>query len=84
VAAIGSYRFSGFFAWLLWAGVHIAFLVGFRNRTRVLFNWLVAWLLNSHDSRLIIGDNRLHVREPRGPGFERHLPPAVETQPSVS
>ncbi|MEM6560578.1 MAG: NAD(P)/FAD-dependent oxidoreductase [Planctomycetota bacterium] len=70
VASIGGYRFAGFFAWLMWAVVHIAFLVGFRNRARVLFSWVAGWLLNSHDARLIIGKSRLRVLAPRGPGFE--------------
>jgi NADH:quinone reductase (non-electrogenic) len=69
VAAIGKWQVSGLLAWLLWAVVHIAFLVGFRNRIRVLFNWACSWLLNSHDSRLIVGDSRLRVRLPWGPNF---------------
>ena len=69
VAAIGHRRFTGFIAWLLWAFVHIAFLVGFRNRLRVLFNWGVKWLLNSHDARLIVGDTNMHMSKPVGRGF---------------
>ncbi|MFG0245197.1 MAG: NAD(P)/FAD-dependent oxidoreductase [Phycisphaerales bacterium JB052] len=69
VATIGSRRFAGFIAWVLWAFVHIAFLVGFRNRIRVLFNWGVKWLLNSHDARLIVGDTRMHMSKPTGRGF---------------
>ena len=69
VASIGSAQLSGFIAWVVWAVVHIAFLVSFRNKIRVLFNWGSSWLLNSHDARLIIGKNRLKVRLPQGPGF---------------
>jgi NADH dehydrogenase len=69
VAAIGNRQVAGFPAWLLWAVVHIAFLVGFRNRIRVLFTWACNWLLNSHDARLIVGDSRLRVRLPWGPNF---------------
>jgi NADH dehydrogenase len=32
-------RFAGFPAWLLWAGVHIVYLIGFRNRSKVLIDW---------------------------------------------
>lgn len=70
VAAIGKSRFRGFVAWLLWALVHIAFLVGFRNRLRVMFNWMVGWLMDSHDARLIVGDTRIRLRQPLAPGFE--------------
>ena len=34
-------RFSGFVAWRIWAFVHIAFLIGFRNRMLVMLQW--AW-----------------------------------------
>ncbi|MEO1585138.1 MAG: NAD(P)/FAD-dependent oxidoreductase [Planctomycetota bacterium] len=70
VAVVGRHRFSGFLAWLLWAAVHIAFLVGFRNRIRVLMNWAWSWLLNSHDARLIVGESRLRIRRAQGEGFE--------------
>lgn len=32
-------RFGGLPAWLLWAGVHIVYLIGFRNRIKVLVDW---------------------------------------------
>lgn len=76
VAEVGNTKVAGFLAWLLWAVVHIAFLVGFRNRLRVLFNWACGWLLNSHDARLIVGDSRLRIRLPKGPGFEMNEPEA--------
>jgi NADH dehydrogenase len=37
----GGIRLRGTTAWLAWLGLHIFFLVGFRNRTSVLLNW--AW-----------------------------------------
>lgn len=70
VAEIGRFGFGGFLAWLLWGGIHIAFLVGFRNRLQVLLSWFWNWLLNARDARLITGDARLDVRlgdEPAGP-----------------
>ena len=69
VVAMGSTRLSGFVAWVLWAVVHIAFLVGFRNRLRVLAGWFWGWLVNSRDARLIVGESRLRVKDARGPGF---------------
>jgi len=56
VAQIGGFRCGGFFAWLVWGGVHIAFLIGFRNRLLVLFSWFWNWMLNARDARLITGD----------------------------
>ncbi|HET9266388.1 MAG TPA: NAD(P)/FAD-dependent oxidoreductase [Vicinamibacterales bacterium] len=65
VAEIGRFRFDGFLAWLAWGGIHIAFLIGFRNRMQVLFAWFWNWLLNARDARLITGDARIDVRTPR-------------------
>ena len=31
---------SGFLAWITWLTVHIYFLIGFRNRATVLFDWV--------------------------------------------
>ena len=69
VAAIGRFRVAGFPAWLLWGGVHIAFLIGFRNRLLVLLSWFWSWLLNARDARLITGDARLEIQVPRPSGF---------------
>jgi NADH dehydrogenase len=75
VARIGAWKIGGFLAWLLWGGVHIAFLIGFRNRWRVLLNWFWAWLLNARDARLITGDARLDIKHPRPTDFVQESPP---------
>lgn len=62
VALIGRLKFGGFLAWLVWGGIHIAFLIGFRNRLQVLFSWFWNWLLNARDARLITGDARLDIQ----------------------
>lgn len=41
IVQIGSLQLSGFPAWLMWCGVHIFFLIGFRSRLRVMSEW--AW-----------------------------------------
>jgi NADH:ubiquinone reductase (H+-translocating) len=35
-------------AWLLWAGVHIYFLIGFANRLFVMLRWLVQFVTRQH------------------------------------
>jgi NADH dehydrogenase len=55
VAAIGRWQLTGIVAWLVWAFVHIMFLIGFRNRLKVMFNWFWNWLINARDARLITG-----------------------------
>ena len=49
----GPIQFTGFLAWLLWAGVHIFYLIGFRNRLVVLANWAVEYLTFERGSRLL-------------------------------
>jgi len=71
VARIGRAKFTGFIAWVVWAVVHLTFLVGFRNRIRVLFSWFTKWLTNSHDARLVLGDAKLRVNRLSGGGFRR-------------
>lgn len=75
VAQIGRFKFAGFFAWLVWGGIHIAFLIGFRNRLQVLFSWFWNWLLNARDARLITGQVRLEIQSPRPSGFVTDAPP---------
>ena len=78
VAHIGKWKLGGFLAWLLWGGVHIAFLIGFRSRWRVLLSWFWGWLLNARDARLITGDAHLEIHVPRPPDFVPHETPAAE------
>ncbi len=44
VARIGSFETAGLFAWLLWLGVHLVYLVGFKNRISTLMHWAVSFL----------------------------------------
>lgn len=55
IAQIGRLRLSGFTAWLLWLFVHILFLIGFRNRLLVLFQWAWSFLTFDRGARLITG-----------------------------
>jgi len=78
VAHLRHSNFVGFIAWVLWAGVHIAFLVGFRNRLTVLARWFWNWLVNARDARLITGDARMVITTPRPPDFVLHAQPLRE------
>jgi NADH dehydrogenase len=48
-------KLSGFPAWLAWLGIHIFFLIGFRNRFVVMFNWAYSYLTFRRGARLITG-----------------------------
>jgi len=54
VADLGRLRFSGFLAWLAWLGIHIFFLIGFRNRFVVLLDWAWAYVSYQRSARLIL------------------------------
>ena len=56
VAQFGSVRLSGFPAWLLWAGAHIAFLISFRSRALVSLEWAFAYVTHGRSAGLIIAD----------------------------
>lgn len=45
----------GYPAWLVWCFVHIFFLIGFRNRLVVMFEWAWAYLTWQRGARLITG-----------------------------
>jgi NADH dehydrogenase len=53
VAEIGPFKLSGFPAWLTWVFIHIAWLIGFRNRLLVLTQWAWAYATHGRGARLI-------------------------------
>ena len=53
VAWIGRFKFSGLFAWLAWLFIHLIFLVGFRNRIAVLFQWTYSYFSYKRSARII-------------------------------
>jgi NADH dehydrogenase len=55
VAMVGRFTFSGKLAWLAWLGVHLIFLVGFRNRFSVLSQWVYSYFTYKRGARIITG-----------------------------
>ncbi len=55
IAHVGKLKLSGFPAWLFWLGLHIWFLIGFRNRFAVMFNWAWSYFTYQRGARLITG-----------------------------
>ena len=53
VARVGSFKFSGFLAWMAWLWVHIFWLIGFRNRIQVMINWIWDYLFYDRAIRII-------------------------------
>jgi len=55
VGVIGRLHLKGFFAWWIWWLVHIAYLIGFRNRLVVMIGWAWQYFAFSRGARLITG-----------------------------
>jgi NADH dehydrogenase len=53
IVETGGIRFSGYFAWITWLFVHIYYLIGFKNRMLVFFQWAWAYLTFRRGARLI-------------------------------
>jgi len=47
-------NYTGFFAWLIRMFVHLISLIGFKNKSFVLFNWIWSYLSYDKINRLII------------------------------
>ena len=62
VVDLGWVRFAGFFAWLVWLFVHLAYLIQFSNRVLVLMQWAGNYLTRNRSARLITGQNPLPLR----------------------
>ncbi|HVU64223.1 MAG TPA: FAD-dependent oxidoreductase, partial [Phycisphaerales bacterium] len=56
VAVIGGLKFAGLIAWLLWASVHIFYLIGARSRIMVVIAWAWEYILFQRGARLITGE----------------------------
>ncbi len=59
VAQVGKLRFGGYPAFLLWALVHILFLVDFRRKLVVFVEWAWLYFTGGRGARLITGDDRV-------------------------
>jgi NADH:ubiquinone reductase (H+-translocating) len=55
VAEFKTVKLSGFMAWVVWLAVHLAFLIGFRNRFSVLMQWMYSYITYKRGARIITG-----------------------------
>ena len=65
VADLRFLRFAGFPAWLVWAIVHIYFLIGFANRFFVVLHWGLAFLTKRRQVRVFPSQIEREVPESR-------------------
>jgi len=59
VADLGWVRLSGFWAWHIWALVHITDLVEFDNKLLVVTQWAWTYFTRKRSARLITGEGGL-------------------------
>lgn len=58
-------HFKGFFAWLIWMGLHLFLLLGVKNRISVFFNWVYNYFTHDQNLRLIFRE--FYRKSPEGP-----------------
>jgi NADH dehydrogenase len=63
VAQFGSLKVSGFWAWLMWIFIHIAYLIEFDNKLTVLIQWAGDYFTRKRGARLITHINEKQVPE---------------------
>ena len=56
IAELLGLNLRGFLAWLAWSLLHIFYLIGFRNRFVVMFEWAWAYVTYQRGARLITGN----------------------------
>ena len=52
VANVGKLHFSGVLGWLMWLGVHLFYLIGFKNKVTTLLHWVVSFLGRDRSERI--------------------------------
>ena len=55
-------HFGGFFAWMIWMGLHLMLILGVKNRFFVFTNWLYNYFTYDQNLRLIF---KVFYREPK-------------------
>ena len=55
VVDLGRIRLSGALAWCFWLAIHIFFLIGFRNRLRVMIDWSWGYWKYYRGARIMLG-----------------------------
>ena len=54
IVQVGKIKFGGFLAWATWLFIHIFYLIGFKNKIFVFWQWAWSYLTFKRGARLII------------------------------
>lgn len=52
------FKFSGYFAWLIWMFLHLMLILSVRNKLIIFINWVWAYLTKDTSLRLILKQNK--------------------------
>jgi NADH dehydrogenase len=55
VVVLDSFRLTGLLGWIFWSLAHVWYLIGFRSRVVVTFEWIWSYLTFQRGARLITG-----------------------------
>ncbi len=55
---------TGYVAWIMWLGLHLIWLLGFRNRLSVLIGWIWNYFTYERSVRIILEHDSLKQRSP--------------------
>jgi len=72
VVDLGTLKFEGFIAWVLWLVVHLFYIVGFKSRITTVLHWTVSFLGRGRSQR-VATQQQVYGRlalEHLGPHFE--------------
>lgn len=84
VADLGTLRLSGFIGWLIWAFIHISFLIGFDNKLLVFIQWAWYYLTRKRGARLITGQpNSVFLKSPEIADILGYFPVATQQNQPV-
>jgi NADH dehydrogenase len=62
---------KGFFAWLIWMGLHLFLILGVKNRLFVLLNWVYSYITYDQSLRLIFKE----FYRPKTPAIDNNTLP---------
>lgn len=60
-------QLTGWFAWVTWLGLHLIWLMGFRNQVQVFINWLWNYLTYDRSVRIILENTAVNPSSPQPP-----------------
>jgi NADH:ubiquinone reductase (H+-translocating) len=69
VVNLGRLKMSGFPAWVFWCLVHVMFLIGFRSKLTVAFEWFWSFVTRQKSARLISDGQATPKANKRTPSF---------------